>query len=106
MAEENSVSGQEGKGFGEWVNARFPLRKIWREHVSEYYAPKNFNFWYFFGSLALLVLVNQLLTGLWLTMFYTPSAEKLFRRSSTSCGKSSTAGCYAICTPQGLRLSL
>ncbi len=61
-----------------WVDARFPLTKLWREHLAEYYAPKNFNIWYFFGSLALLVLVNQLLTGLWLTMHYKPSAVDAF----------------------------
>jgi len=61
-----------------WINKRFPLSHIWREHLSEYYAPKNFNFWYFFGSLALLVLVVQILTGIWLTMFYTPTAKEAF----------------------------
>ncbi|MRH78655.1 cytochrome b [Spiribacter sp. C176] len=61
-----------------WVDARFPLTKMWNEHIAEYYAPKNFNFWYYFGSLALIVLVNQLLTGIWLTMNYNPSAEGAF----------------------------
>jgi len=61
-----------------WIDKRFPLSHIWREHLSEYYAPKNFNFWYFFGSLALLVLVNQIITGIWLTMFYTPTAKEAF----------------------------
>lgn len=61
-----------------WIDDRFPLTKIWKDHVSEYYAPKNFNFWYFFGSLAMLVLVNQLLTGIFLTMHYKPSAELAF----------------------------
>ncbi|MRX27449.1 cytochrome b N-terminal domain-containing protein [Kangiella sp. HZ709] len=61
------------KSMFEWFDARFPATKVWNEHLAEYYAPKNFNFWYFFGSLALLVLVNQLLTGIWLTMFYSPS---------------------------------
>jgi ubiquinol-cytochrome c reductase cytochrome b subunit len=51
---------------------------MWKEQASEYYAPKNFNFWYFFGSLALVVLVNQLLTGIWLTMNYKPSAQDAF----------------------------
>lgn len=64
--------------FMAWVDARFPATKMWEEHLSKYYAPKNFNFWYFFGSLALLVLVNQLLTGIWLTMSYKPSAEEAF----------------------------
>jgi ubiquinol-cytochrome c reductase cytochrome b subunit len=61
-----------------WVDARFPLLSTWRNHVSEYYVPKNLNFYYFFGSLALLVLLNQLFTGLWLTMFYTPTAAEAF----------------------------
>ncbi|MBF0675438.1 cytochrome bc complex cytochrome b subunit [Pseudomonas sp.] len=64
--------------FMEWVDARFPATKMWEDHLSKYYAPKNFNFFYFFGSLALLVLVNQLLTGIWLTMSYNPSAEGAF----------------------------
>ncbi|MDH5407152.1 MAG: cytochrome bc complex cytochrome b subunit [Gammaproteobacteria bacterium] len=62
----------------EWVDARFPLGKMWREHLSEYYAPKNFNFWYFFGSLALLVFVLQIVTGIVLTMYYKPDAELAF----------------------------
>ncbi|HFH2589429.1 cytochrome b [Pseudomonas aeruginosa] len=64
--------------FMAWVDARFPATKMWEDHLSKYYAPKNFNFWYFFGSLALLVLVNQILTGVWLTMSFTPSAEEAF----------------------------
>ena len=64
--------------FMEWVDARFPATKMWEDHLAKYYAPKNFNFYYFFGSLALLVLVNQLLTGIWLTMSYEPSAEGAF----------------------------
>lgn len=66
------------KGLVSWIDARFPLVSSWKAHVSEYYAPKNLNFFYFFGSLALLVLVNQLITGLWLTMFYTPTADEAF----------------------------
>src|SRR5574340_605484 len=61
-----------------WVDARFPLTKLWKEHLSEYYAPKNFNFWYFFGSLALLVLVIQIVTGIFLTMNYKPDANLAF----------------------------
>ncbi|NWG39235.1 MAG: cytochrome bc complex cytochrome b subunit [Hydrogenophilaceae bacterium] len=53
-----------------WVDDRFPLTATWRAHLSEYYAPKNFNFWYFFGSLALLVLVLQIVTGIFLVMHY------------------------------------
>ncbi len=65
-------------GLFNWVDARFPLVSTWKSHISEYYAPKNFNFYYFFGSLAMVVLVNQLLSGLWLTMFYTPTAADAF----------------------------
>lgn len=65
-------------GFINWVDARFPASKMWREHLSEYYAPKNFNFWYFFGSLALLVLVIQIVTGIFLTMNYKPDAALAF----------------------------
>ncbi|EIK98025.1 ubiquinol--cytochrome C reductase, cytochrome B subunit [Pseudomonas sp. M47T1] len=64
--------------FMAWVDARFPATKMWEEHLTKYYAPKNFNFFYFFGSLALLVLVNQIITGVWLTMSFTPSAEEAF----------------------------
>jgi ubiquinol-cytochrome c reductase cytochrome b subunit len=62
----------------DWVDARFPMTKMWEEHLSKYYAPKNFNFWYFFGSLALLVLVIQIVTGIFLTMNYKPDAELAF----------------------------
>lgn len=65
-------------GFRDWVDARLPIVRAWNTHMGEYYAPKNFNFWYFFGVLSLVVLVNQLLTGIWLTMSYTPSAENAF----------------------------
>ena len=59
----------------DWVDARFPLTATWKAHLSEYYAPKNFNFWYFFGSLALLVLVIQIVTGIFLVMHYKPDAS-------------------------------
>lgn len=61
-----------------WIDNRFPLTKLWRSQVAEYYAPKNFNLWYYFGSLALLVLVNQIVTGIFLTMHYQPGAETAF----------------------------
>ena len=61
-----------------WVDNRFPASKLYKEHLSEYYAPKNFNFWYFFGSLALLVLVIQIVTGIFLVMHYKPDAAKAF----------------------------
>lgn len=56
----------------DWVDARFPLSKMWNEHLAQYYAPKNFNFWYFFGSLALLVLVIQIVSGIFLVMNFKP----------------------------------
>ncbi len=61
-----------------WIDDRFPLTKVWNEHLAQYYAPKNFNFWYYFGSLAMLVLVNQIITGIFLTMNYKPDAELAF----------------------------
>ena len=61
-----------------WVDDRFPATKMYEDHMSKYYAPKNFNFWYYFGVLSMVVLVNQLLTGIWLTMLYNPSAEGAF----------------------------
>lgn len=61
-----------------WIDDRFPLTATYKAHLSEYYAPKNFNFWYFFGSLALLVLVLQIVTGIFLTMNYKPDAELAF----------------------------
>lgn len=65
-------------GFMRWVDDRFPATQLWNDHLAKYYAPKNFNVWYFFGSLAMLVLVNQILTGIWLTMSYNPTAEGAF----------------------------
>ncbi|MDX2217805.1 MAG: cytochrome bc complex cytochrome b subunit [Burkholderiales bacterium] len=61
-----------------WVDDRFPLLENWKTHLAEYYAPKNFNFWYYFGSLALLVLVLQIVTGIFLTMNYKPDAALAF----------------------------
>ena len=61
-----------------WLDNRFPASKLYKEHMSEYYAPKNFNFWYIFGSLAMLVLVIQIVTGIFLTMNYKPDAALAF----------------------------
>jgi len=63
---------------GAWIDQRFPMTKLVKEHATEYYAAKNFNVWYGFGVLALVVLVIQLVTGIWLTMNYKPSAEDAF----------------------------
>ncbi|HEY7805182.1 MAG TPA: cytochrome b N-terminal domain-containing protein, partial [Orrella sp.] len=75
MAGEKNV---ETTGTLGWIDQRFPLTKMVKEHLSEYYAPKNFNFWYFFGSLAMLVLVIQIVTGIFLVMHYKPDAEMAF----------------------------
>ncbi|MEZ5457101.1 MAG: cytochrome bc complex cytochrome b subunit [Lysobacteraceae bacterium] len=67
------------EGAVQWVDERAPsLKEAWDKHLAKYYAPKNFNFWYYFGSLAMLVLVNQIVTGIWLTMNYKPSAAEAF----------------------------
>ncbi len=70
--------GMQVTALGGWIDARFPMSKLWKEHMSEYYAPKNFNFWYYFGSLALVVLVLQIVTGIFLTMNYKPAAAEAF----------------------------
>ena len=62
----------------DWIDARFPASKLWNEHLAEYYAPKNFNFWYFFGSLALVILILQIVTGIFLTMHYKPDTALAF----------------------------
>jgi ubiquinol-cytochrome c reductase cytochrome b subunit len=61
-----------------WVDSRFPLSKLWNDQWGQYYAPKNFNFWYIFGSLAMFVLVIQIVTGIFLTMHYKPDANLAF----------------------------
>ncbi len=65
-------------GFWGWLNKRFPAEQFVRSQALEYFAPKNFNFWYFFGFMAIVVLVMQLLTGIFLTMFYKPGAATAF----------------------------
>ena len=75
MANSNQ---QDSKGLLGWIDDRFPLTSTLKAHVTEYYAPKNFNFWYFFGALATLVLVIQILTGIFLTMNYKPEASLAF----------------------------
>ncbi len=75
----NTVSGGGRlSGFIDWIDVRFPLTKLIKEHATEYYAAKNFNFWYVFGVLAFVVLIIQLITGIFLTMNYKPSAEEAF----------------------------
>ncbi len=78
MAKPASNMTRQLESLGNWVDRRIPVSKFWKEHISEYYAPKNFNFFYFFGSLALLALVNQIVTGIFLTMQYKPDAASAF----------------------------
>jgi len=61
-----------------WIDQRFPLIETWEYHMSKYYAPKNFNFWYYFGVLAMVVFVIQILSGLFLTMHYKPDTGLAF----------------------------
>lgn len=61
-----------------WIDARFPMTETYNYHMAKYPAPKNLNFWYYFGVLATVVLVNQIVTGIWLTMSYNPSGEGAF----------------------------
>ena len=68
----------EASGFVAWVDERFPFSSFIKNHLTQYYAPKNFNFWYFFGALALFVFVMQILTGIFLTMHYKPDAAYAF----------------------------
>ena len=74
----NKILMQSLVGLGTWIDHRLPISKIWKEHLAGYYAPKNFNFWYYFGSLALFMLANQIITGIWLAMNYDPSAAGAF----------------------------
>ena len=75
---DNKIENAEGKGFLAWLDARLPVIDAFEKHMSKYYAPKNFNFWYVFGVLSMVVLVNQLLTGIWLTMNFNTSSEGAF----------------------------
>ncbi|MCY3730653.1 MAG: cytochrome bc complex cytochrome b subunit [Rhodospirillaceae bacterium] len=80
-ASASDVFDRVGRGLSslrEWIDARFPMTKLLRAHATEYYAAKNFNFWYGFGVLATVVLVVQLVTGIFLTMNYKPSAQEAF----------------------------
>lgn len=61
-----------------WVDARIPFTKTVEKHATRYYAPRNFNFWYYFGVIAMVVFVIQILTGVWLAMAYIPSGEGAF----------------------------
>ena len=73
MSDKNQATGVIG-----WVDERLPILSFIRDHLTHYYAPKNFNFWYFFGSLAFLILFLQIFTGIFLAMHYKPDAKLAF----------------------------
>lgn len=78
MAIHRHDNHKSANAFMQWVDDRFPATKVWNEHLAEYWAAKNFNFWYYFGSLAILMLVIQLMTGIFLTMHYKPDTQLAF----------------------------
>ena len=78
MARIESEIGVPKGGFMKWIDDRFPLTETMQYHITQYYASKNFNWWYLFGVLAMVVLVMQLFTGIFLTMNYKPSADEAF----------------------------
>lgn len=75
MAQSKAAS---GSGLIGWIDDRFPLTKLWNDHMGQYYAPKNFNFWYYFGVFSLVTLVIQVVSGIFLTMNYIPSGADAF----------------------------
>jgi ubiquinol-cytochrome c reductase cytochrome b subunit len=76
---QDGLSGMHATGrLTQWFNERYPWQPFWKKHLAEYYAPKNFNFWYYFGFLALVMLVLQIVTGIFLTMNYKPDAKLAF----------------------------
>lgn len=78
MARIEAEVGKPASGLLRWIDDRFPMSKTMRYHITEYYASKNFNVWYVFGVLAIVVLVIQILSGIFLTMNYKPSAAEAF----------------------------
>jgi len=78
MGKPASVIARQATALLDWVDARLPVTAFWDSQLAKYYAPKNFNFWYYMGSLALVVLVMQIVTGIFLTMHYKPSAAEAF----------------------------
>ncbi|MSQ98588.1 MAG: cytochrome bc complex cytochrome b subunit, partial [Xanthomonadales bacterium] len=78
MDKPASTLNRKAGGFMNWIDERLPVTQFYNDHLAKYYAPKNFNFWYYMGSLALLVLVLQIITGIFLTMNYKPSADMAF----------------------------
>jgi ubiquinol-cytochrome c reductase cytochrome b subunit len=78
MAKPASIISKKAGEFMNWVDERLPVTQFYNDHLAKYYAPKNFNFWYYMGSLALMILVMQIVTGIFLTMNYKPSAAEAF----------------------------
>ncbi len=78
MAKPASNLTRNAEALGAWIDQRIPISSFWKAHISEYYAPKNFNVFYYFGSLATVVLVMQIVTGIFLTMHYKPDAASAF----------------------------
>ena len=78
MMTDNTKKSENNNRLLSWIDERFPYSETMKEHITEYYASKNFNVWYVFGVLAMVVLVIQLLTGIFLTMNYKPSSEEAF----------------------------
>lgn len=75
---EQVADKEQQRGFMGWINKRYPVEGFMRAHMTGYYAPRNFNFWYFFGSFSLLVFVMQIVSGIWLVMEYTPTSDGSF----------------------------
>lgn len=75
---EDVLSEKPKNAFWRWLDARYPVSSFLEKHVTGYFAPRNFNFWYFFGSLALFVFVLQVISGIWLVMEYVPTSEGAF----------------------------
>ena len=78
MAKTADEMSGRSNGFMDWVDARLPVTEFWNAHLAKYYAPKNFNIWYYFGAFSLLVMVIQIVSGIFLTMHYKPSAAEAF----------------------------
>ena len=78
MAKPASTFAKKGNELMNWIDKRLPVTAFWKATMTGYYAPKNFNFWYYMGVLSLVVLVIQIFTGIFLTMHYKPSAAEAF----------------------------
>lgn len=78
MDKDTNINPEKSGGFMAWVNYRYPWDAFLKKHMTEYYAPRNFNFWYYFGVFSMVVLISQLLTGIWLTMEYAPLGDAAF----------------------------